>query len=47
MEHKAQRLMKQAATVTQRGNTDRTCFLLFFFDWGYMCGHQNHKDMAS
>ena len=34
--------MKQTATVTQRGNTDRT-FFSFFFDWGYMCGCQTTK----
>ena len=43
-DHNAERLMKQTATVTQRCNTDRTCF---FFVWGYMCRHQNHKDITS
>ena len=45
--HEVQRLIKQKETVTQRCNTDRTTFLfLFFFDWGYMCGRQNHKEMT-
>ena len=43
-DRKAQRLMKQTATVIQRGNTDRaTFFSLFFFNWGYMCGRQTTK----
>ena len=40
---KAQRLMKQTATVIQRGNTDRATFFSFFFNWGYMCGCQTTK----
>ena len=47
--------MKQTETVTQTCNTDRNIFsfpfffffFFFFFDSGYMCGHQNHKDMTS
>ena len=36
------RLMKQTATVTAIGNTDRTNFF-FLFLTGDMCGHQNTK----
>lgn len=48
-DHKPQRLMTQRETVTQRCNTDRIIFFFFsyyffFLDWGYMFGHQNHKD---
>ena len=39
MDRKVQRLIKQTEAVIQR--------FLFFIDWGYMCGCQNHKDMTS
>ena len=48
MDRKVQRLIKQTEAVIQRCNADRTTFsFLFFIDWGYMCGCQNHKDMTS
>ena len=34
-------------TERQHGQSNIFFFSFFFFDWGYMCGHQNQKDMAS
>ena len=36
-DRKAQRLMKQTATVIQRGNTDRATFFSLFFLTGVIC----------
>ena len=33
-------------TEMQHRQNNRT-FFFCFFDWGYMCGHQNHKNMIS
>ena len=36
---------KRAERVTQRCCTDRATY--FFSFWGYICGLQNHKGMAT